>query len=31
MSRHWFYVALTSKENELKKAREKFNVLKKKM
>ena len=31
MSRSWFNVALASKENELKKARERFNVLKKKI
>ena len=31
MSRDWFDVALASKDNQLKKAREKFNVLKKKM
>ena len=31
MSRDWFDVALESKENELKKARENFYVLKKKM
>ena len=31
MSRDWFDVALVSKENELKKTRENFYVLKKKM
>ena len=31
MSRDWFDVALASEDNELKKARERFNVLKKKM
>ena len=30
VSRDWFDVALASKDNELKKAREKCNVLKKK-
>ena len=31
LSQDWFDVALASKDNELKKARERFNVLKKKM
>ena len=31
MSRDWFNVALASKENELKKARERFNLLQKKI
>ena len=31
MSRDWFYVALESEDKELKKARERFNVLKKKI
>ena len=31
MSRDWIYIALAFKDNELKKARKKLNVLKKKM
>ena len=31
MSRDWIYIALAFKDNELKKARDKFNVLMKKM